>query len=482
MKNKHLLLSMFLFVLILTCNQNNYLSGDSSQISSSENYLLIPPLLKNKSKNKNIAEFELVAQQGVTQFYKGKLVATYGYNGNLLGPTIRAKRGQIVKIKVTNNLREYTTVHWHGMLLPSEMDGGPHQVIRPNGVWKVKFKVNQPAATLWYHPHGLGTTGLQVYRGLAGLFILDDNVSEKLNIPKKYGYNDIPLIIQDKRFSSDGMPVYISSMLDIVEGFKGNTALVNGTVKPVLYIDAIKIRFRVLNGSNARVYNLRFDSDKPFYQIATDGSFLEKPVKLTKLRLSPGERAELIVDFSKHELNEKIFLKDRDYKIIKFVINKKPKDYTVLPKNLFKIKRYNLSDSQRTRYFNLSGFGHMVNINGKRMNMNRVDEYVKYKNIEIWKVKSDMSTHGMMGMMGRMRGFQDRVKHNFHAHGVQFLIMKRNNSLPPLNERAWKDTFFVAKDETVSVITRFLYKGLFMYHCHILEHEDNGMMGQFLVE
>ena len=157
---------------------------------TNETTLPIPPLLENKSKKSGEVLYELSVQKGETEFIKGVKASTYGYNGPLLGPTIRAKKGQTVRIKVKNNLREYTTVHWHGMLVPGDMDGGPHQVIQPDEEWNVHFKVKQPAATVWYHPHGIGTTAFQVYMGLAGLFILDDDVSEKLNIPKDYGKND----------------------------------------------------------------------------------------------------------------------------------------------------------------------------------------------------------------------------------------------------------------------------------------------------
>ncbi|MCJ7772836.1 MAG: multicopper oxidase domain-containing protein, partial [Desulfobacterales bacterium] len=182
---RKLLLSCFIVFMVFfstTCENNvetnslfKSIGVAGTGLAEYENPLPIPSILKSKSVKKDEVVFDLNVQRGITEFFKGAKVATYGYNGALLGPTLRAKRGQVVNIQVKNALREYTTVHWHGMLVPGEMDGGPHQVIPPDGQWNVSFKVNQPAATVWYHPHGLGTTAIQVYKGLAGIFILDDD-------------------------------------------------------------------------------------------------------------------------------------------------------------------------------------------------------------------------------------------------------------------------------------------------------------------
>jgi len=441
--------------------------------------LKIPDLLENKGKGKNNAVFELTVKKGTTEFFNKVPVITYGYNGSILGPTIRVRRGQTVTINVKNRLNEYTTVHWHGMLLPAEMDGGPHQPIAPGKNWKPVFKVNQPAATLWYHPHGLGTTAIQVYKGLAGMIILDDTNSDKLNLPKKYGIDDIPLIIQDKRFTSDGVPLYLTYMRDIMEGMKGDTVLVNGIINPYLDIKNTKYRFRLLNGSNARIYNFRLSSGKPFYIIATDCGLLEKPVKMKNLVMSPGERAEIIIDFSSYSKGDTLYLKSYDFRIIQFRINKMKNTGTSVPSALADISFLKKSDSIKNRIFQLEGVGHHVSINRKQMNINRIDEYMKINKTETWIVSS--STRGMMGMMGRMHG-GGNMFHNFHAHGVHFQIIGRNGRPPLPLEKGWKDTILLEENEEVKILTKFLYKGIFMYHCHILEHEDNGMMGQFRVD
>lgn len=448
--------------------------------SDMENPLPIPPVLKNLSSDSRKASFELIVQKGETEFFKDTKVITLGYNGSFLGPTLRFRRGQNVDISVKNTLHEVTTVHWHGMLVPGEMDGGPHQVVKPGSTWHPHFRVDQPAATAWYHPHGQGTTAIQVYKGLAGMIIVDDQESDRLNIPKDYGVNDIPLIIQDRRFTTEGVPVYITSMRDLMEGMKGNTILVNGVVNAVFKAKRIKYRFRLLNGSNARVYEFRLSDGTKFHQIATDGGFLERPYFTDRVKLSPGERAEIIVDFSKHKPGKQLYLEGGGFDVMKIVVTDDMKDTTEIPKELVKISWIPVSKSADDRYFSLEGMGLGVSINGKQMNMNRIDEHIKLNTVETWHIKS--FTHMMgMGMMGRgMMG--GNVQHNFHAHGVQFQIIDRGGRPPEPYERGLKDTILLEEGEPVNVLVRFLYKGIFMYHCHILEHEDNGMMGQFSVD
>lgn len=493
MKKRFFFLSLISSVIItLSCREDKVIGKDAIsdikiaeyEYSDIENPILIPPLLKNTSGDTRRADFSLTVQNGLTEFFKGRGVITLGYNGSLLGPTIRIRRGQTVNINVKNQLHEVTTVHWHGMLVPGDMDGGPHQIIKPGNVWNPKFTVNQPAATAWYHPHGHGTTATQVYKGLAGMIIIDDEISDRLNIPKDYGVNDIPLIIQDRRFSSEGIPLYMTSMRDMMEGMIGNTILVNGAINSVLKAGRVKYRFRLLNGSNARVYEFRLSKGLRFNQIATDGGFLGKPYNTDIIKLSPGERAEVIVDFSGQKKGDKIYLRSNNTDILKIVITDDSKDSTVIPDKLAKIDWIPVEKSKGDRYFSLQGMGPGVNINGKQFSPYFINEYVKKNAIETWHIKS-LSGHGM-GMMGggMMRGgmMGGNITHNFHAHGVQFQVIDRDGKKPSPSEQGWKDTVIIEPEETVKVLVNFKYKGTFMYHCHILEHEDNGMMGQFKVD
>jgi blue copper oxidase len=439
---------------------------------ATEQALPIPAILKDQNPDPNIGEFQLTAQSSTKEFIKGVKADTYSYNGDYLGPVIRLKRGEKVSINITNSLHNTTTVHWHGLEIPGKMDGGPESGIQPHQQWKALFSINQPAATLWYHPHPMYMTGEQVYKGLAGLIYIDDDVSEKLNIPKEYGKNDFPLIIQDRRFTQDGNMPYKLGVNDLTHGFEGDTYLTNGSIHPYLEVPRGKVRFRILNGSNGGIYHLNLSSSKPFWQIASDGGFFEKPVKLNEIELSPAERAEIIVDFSDQKYVNTILLQDDQDKIMKFIVKNLPAQNAEIPSTLAMVPKIPRSAATRTRTFVFEGAGASVNINGKKMDPNRIDEVVPANTTEIWAVTN--ASEGITGQLG--------MPHPFHAHGVQFQILDRDGKAPPENERGWKDTFLVHPGETVRAITTFKNKGTFMYHCHILEHEDAGMMGQYQVK
>jgi FtsP/CotA-like multicopper oxidase with cupredoxin domain len=430
--------------------------------------LPIPTLLENKSSAPNTAEFTLNAEKGTTSFFPGIKTDTYGYNGNFLGPVIRVKKGEKVNIHVNNQLSEATTVHWHGLEVNGEMDGGPHSPIMPGSQWNPSFTIDQSAATLWYHPHQEGKTGEQVYKGLAGLFYIDDDISESLNIPKDYGVNDVPLVIQDRAFSSDGNMPYSTNDSTMTDGAIGDMVIVNGVIKPYLDVKKIKMRFRIVNGSNAKIYPLKLSDGESFYQIASDGGFLESPVKLNQLTLGPGERAEVIVDFSKYEKGDKLSLLGDGSEILNFNVKEDGTDTTEIPAHLTQINKIPETAASKIRNFNLEGMGNMVKINGEKMNMERIDEKIKLNDTEIWEITNPSD------MMGGM-------SHPFHIHGAQFQILSRDGKEPPENERGFKDTVVVNTNEKVKIIIKFTHLGTFMYHCHILEHEDQGMMGQFQV-
>jgi len=436
--------------------------------------LPIPSILKDENPETPELELSLTAMKGEKVFFNNGNTPTMGYNGNYLGPTIRAERGQKIMMRVQNQLEELTTVHWHGLHVPGEMDGGPHQGIEPGVVWEPYFTINQPAATLWYHPHPIGETGRQVYSGLAGLFIIDDEKSRQLSLPNKYGINDIPLIIQDRRFHEDGSLAYIQSMPDVMHGVVGNVMLVNGVVQPVLDIESSLIRFRILNGSNASLYRISF-GDRSFYFIASDGGFVEEPVPMQTLVLSPGERGEILLDLSGNAVGDELFLEVEEYNgnrfdALKIRISSLSEENMAIPDTLSTVPKIPENQSVKTRIFNLQtmGGGRFL-INGKEINMARIDETVRLGDTEIWEIYN----RGM-GMMN--------LPHSFHVHDIQFQILSRDGVVPPPREAGWKDTVLVWPGEYVRIIARFEnYTGLYMYHCHILEHEDAGMMGQFSV-
>lgn len=442
-------------------------SNNNSNKQNLENSLPIPKLLENENPASKVEDFTLNVEQGTTTFMNGKSTETYGYNGNFLGPVIRVNKGDDVNIHLNNNLKENTTIHWHGLNVDGNVDGGPHQPISSGSKADINFNVNQPASTLWFHPHLDGKTGEQVYKGLAGLLYVEDEVSKSLNIPKEYGVNDIPLIVQDRYFDNSGNLSYDNSQM--MDGALGNTILVNGAINPYLDVKRVKMRFRLVNGSNARIYSFALSNGDDFEQIASDGGFLEKPVKMNKLELGPGERAEIVIDFSKYYKGTTLSLTGGDFNVLKFNVKDDGIDTTEIPDSLTQITQLSQSSAKTVRKFNLQGMGNMVSINGKQMDMNRIDLKVKLNDTEIWEITNPKD------MMGGM-------SHPFHVHGVQFQVLSRNGLEPPENERGWKDTVLVNPDEDVKILIKFTQKGLFMYHCHILEHEDAGMMGQFEVE
>lgn len=446
-------------------DMNHDTNTEFTQNNQDENKLAIPQMLEPDKSTKSDIYYTITAQQGETAIKEGEMTKTLGYNGTFLGPVVKVRKGQNVHIKTINQLSEETSFHWHGLKIPSDSDGGPHQPIAANGTADINFTVNQEAATLWFHPHPEGKTAKQVYEGLAGLIYVEDENSDKLDIPKEYGINDIPVIVQDRTFDKDNQLNYEQDYQS--DGIQGDTLLVNGTINPYINIKSEKIRLRLLNGSNARNYNFTLDDHSSFYQIASDGGFLEEPVKMNSLSLTPGERAEIIVDASQYKKGDQIKLMNDGTTVLSMNVTEKIKEDIMLPQKLNTIAQDDVSDLP-VQKITLSGMHMMVSINGKQFDMERIDLEKKQGEKEIWEV------YNAPDMMGGMI-------HPFHIHGVQFKILSRNGDAPPKNEQGWKDTVKLNPDETVRLEVEFQENGIFMYHCHILEHEENGMMGQVKV-
>ena len=246
-----------------SCGSDTPSSNGVNASTGFENPLLIPEELIGSEVNGRI-QYQLDLQEGTSRFLSNADTPTWGINGNYLGPTLRLKNGSQVDINYRNNLNEDTTMHGHGMHLPAKMDGGIHQIIKPGETWTSSYTVKQHACTNWYHPHLMGKTAQHVMNGLAGLIIIDDDNSELLDLPKRYGIDDIPLIIQDRTFNSDGSFNYNPSRRDMMMGWKGNTFMVNGVIKPHVNLEAKQVRFRILNASNSRIYTFSFTSGKSF--------------------------------------------------------------------------------------------------------------------------------------------------------------------------------------------------------------------------
>lgn len=455
---------IIVFGLIVYYLVSFFFSPEDSSGPNAGNSLRMPVILEDQNPDPDIGEFILDVSSGQTRFFNNRSTATLGYNGTYLGPVIRLRKGEQVSIRVNNHLSFSTTIHWHGLVVDGEQDGGPHQGIRPKESWNPVFTVDQAAATLWYHPHFMGTSADQVYAGLAGLIYIDDDISDRLNLPKDYGINDIPLIVQDRRFSSDGSFDYRTSMMGVVPG---DTILINGTASPYINVNRGKVRFRILNASNSQNFDFTLSDGSSFRQIASDGGFLGTPLDLRSIFLAPGERAEVIVDFADTRL-DRLDLQLGNQSILAINLTSDENDTTEIPSELAVIDLIPEGTKPKTRVFELQSMGISGTINGKTFDMNRIDEEIRLNETEFWMIRN---AGGMMQSSG----------HPFHVHGTQFQIVSRNGKPPPASESGFKDTVFVDIGEEVILRIRFTHPGLFMYHCHILEHEDNGMMGQFRV-
>jgi FtsP/CotA-like multicopper oxidase with cupredoxin domain len=456
------------------------------------NALHIPPLLEPTVEDDGTKVFDLQIQTGSSELLPGVSTPTWGVNGTYLGPTLRAERGDVVRMRVGNATDEASTLHWHGMHLPAAADGGPHQMVAPGETWTPSWTIDQPAATLWYHPHLHGRTAEQVLRGVAGMFILDDEPSSDVDLPSTYGVDDIPLIVQDRSFDGDGEFETGGRFLSGV-GQLGDEILVNGTYDPHLQVDAPLVRFRLLNGSNARVYDFGFADGRAFAVVGTDGGLLPAPVELDRLQLSPGERAEVVVAF---EPGDDVVLRsfapdlgggfpparfdggDDTFDILRITrppggaaddgpgvgVDIEP-GLSALPRELVSIERLNPTDAVATPTFRLEGNSQ---INGESMDVARIDHVAELGTTEVWEVVNASGGY-----------------HNFHVHDVQFQVVDLDGRPPPPELAGWKDTLFLSAGARARLVLRFEDYAdpdlPYMYHCHLLRHEDSGMMGQFVV-
>ncbi|GAB6937954.1 multicopper oxidase domain-containing protein [Isoptericola variabilis] len=439
--------------------------------------LPIPPLAESEVVD-GVRTFSLTAQEGTTELLPGVDTPTWGYDGPYLGPTLRAERGERVAVDVTNDLPETTSVHWHGMHLPAAMDGGPHQAVEPGATWRPTWTIDQPAATLWYHPHPHGETEKHVYRGLAGLFLLDDDASRAADLPQEYGVDDVPVVVQDKVLDDDGRLVLKDDGGE--PGTLGSTVVTNGVAGAYQRVTTERVRLRLLNGSTARTYSLGF-ADRGMDLVATDGGLLDAPVRLDRVRLAPGERAEVVVAMRPGETT-RLHSSEADLGGVAAPFAMGGNDaFDVLelraadelapsPEPAWAPSEHAAGDALHeedatvTRTFDLDE----RTINGERMDAGRIDEVATVGSTEVWEVRNTIP-----------------MPHSFHVHDVQFRVLTVDGEAPPPELAGPKDTVYLEPRRTYRLLMRFEdYTDdvlPYMYHCHMLLHEDEGMMGQLLV-
>ena len=458
------------------------------------NNLPIPPLIDGSDG----AAIKLKIGRGEWSFIPGVKTQTLGFNQSYLGPTIRTRRNSELNLHYENTLSESVAVHAHGLHVPGKVDGGPQLEIATGEIWQPNLSIVQPASTCWYHSHTHGKTGEQVYRGLAGMIIIDDEHADSISLPRRYGVDDLPIIIQDRTFDSKGQLEY--SLHDASEdGWYGDTVVINGAINPVKKVPAGKVRLRLLNGANARFYIVKFLDNRTFYKIATDGGLLNVPVPLTSMEMSPGERCEIIVDLADLKPARLLTLFEDEFEdeegLIGYISGLLTPDPPLpapsltlipdsalsahtdkIPQQLNSIIRPAESKITATREFFLemeddgNHSDHMsmdMTINGAAMDMNVINERVKKGVWERWRIRANQGAHP------------------FHIHGCSFLIENVEGAPVSDDQSGWKDMVVVDDDDWSEIIVRFDHiatdKFPYMYHCHILEHEDRGMMGQFTV-
>ncbi|WP_052754992.1 multicopper oxidase family protein [Lampropedia cohaerens] len=387
-----------------------------------------------------------------------------GYNGMLPGPTLRVRRGQPFRQTVLNRLDEDTVVHWHGLIAPTEMDGQPRYPIAPGGHTRIAYPVQQRAAMHWYHPHPHGATARQAWQGMAGLFIVEDEEEAALGLPS--GAHELLLVLRDGLLSKRRKWVYP----DTPEGSIGDFPLVNGIPWPRTQLPQGWARLRVLNGANARVFDLR--CDLPMVLIGNDGGLLEAPQTVRAIEMAPAERVDLLLDLRGAAAGQHVglYCMAAGWKLLDIEVTAEPtaaRSAWEPPATLSRIERLVHTAEEPDRAF---VFQDNSLINGLEHDMYRTDFVVPFGKVEKWRFVA----------IGEM-------PHPVHTHGAHFQVVGGTaaNGEPrriEAWERGWKDTVLVRPQEAVDVLVRFdRYEGNYLLHCHNLEHEDGGMMQNFVV-
>ncbi len=453
------------------------------------------------------------------QVLKGPENCLTPMSGSYLGPLLRFRRGQRVRIRFRNELPEDSVVHWHGLHVPAVMDGHPMYAIGPGETFAYEFEILNRAGTYWYHPHPHWVTAKHVYRGLAGMMLVEDEEEMALGLPS--GAYELPIVIQDRSLDRRNQFQYSSHMMTRMRGFLGNRIIINGTANATFSVATRVYRLRVLNGSNSRIYKLGWDDGSPLIVIGNDGGLLERPESRPFVMLAPGERIDVWVDFKGHKLGSERVMRSlpfttghgmmggmggrmmggmrgggmmsgsvlplgSDYPLFRFRITRQESGDSHLPTRLSSITPLRLGDaanSSKSRTITLSMRHMSALLNGLSYGMDDVApwERIPLNTLQIIEFDNGFGVgHGM------------RMPHPMHIHGEPFQIIKRSihrrfgNAYETVSagllDSGWKDTVLVMPGEKVTLLKRFDdFKGRFMYHCHNLEHEDLGMMRDFLV-
>ncbi len=431
------------------------------------NELRLPPSWNNGD--------DLIVAPGALEIFPGNQTSVLAINGAVPGPTIHLTRGDTFNARVVNNLNNPLVLHWHGLLAPERQDGHPRDQVAAGESYDISYKINQRGSTCWYHSHTNHLTAEQVYMGLAGFFIIDDPEHDALGLPA--GDHDIPLVISDWRSNANFEFTYTPGNPDLMRGYLGDTPLINGTPEAYLCVDQNLHRFRILNGSTARIYKLAFSDGRSFQLIGSDGGLLSAPVPVTNAVLAPGQRLEILVDFGNISVGNSVTLislgvpldagpsnpaQNNTFHLMTFYVEQASSVATP-PTALIPITPLVAADAVVSRSFVISNSGTTHYIDGQLFELERVDFEPTQGKLELWEYQNT-----------------GNVYHPMHMHAAHCQVLERvGGSLLP-EDAGWKDTVLIYPNETVRLLVRFdHHPGKFLHHCHNLEHEDNGMMQNF---
>ncbi len=463
-----------------------YLSSNLS--SQTYNNLWIPDTLSG-------VNFSLTIKDTIKQLRPGNQTITGSVNNNFWGPTLFFNKGDVVHLNVKNKLNDSTTIHWHGMHLPAVMDGGPHQVIPPGTLWQPYWKVSNNAGTYWYHPHLHEMTLEHLTKGIGGFIIVRDPIESLLALPRKYGIDDIPLVLTSRRYDANNQFVTTNTAY-------GDYMLSNGTPSAQINLPKQYVRLRILNAEIERGYDLGFSDNRTFYIIANDGGLLNSPIAVTRVKLMVGERVEIMVNLGSDQIGSSLnlmaynsgqtfgfpgsepgtngefgsLLNNINFNVLHInVIASTNNPIISLPSSLTSNSYYTSANATVTRTINITNGNPgpnpiPFNFDNTSFAIGTINKTINLNDIEKWTIINN-------NVFG----------HTFHIHDVEFKIVDRNGSPTGVgsHESGWKDVIYVPRNESVSFVAKFDdYADAihpFMYHCHFSNHEDEGMMGQFIV-
>jgi spore coat protein A len=457
---------------------------DSPPVPSFAAPLRIPPVLQPTESTDTTDFYDITQRVATVPILPGRPPTTvWAYNGIVPGPTIVQRQGRDVRVRMKNQLDApgvATSTHLHGGDVPASSDGHPLDLVQPGSTKEYHYPGLHAPGLLWYHDHAIHTTGRNVYMGLAGNYVATSDAEDALPLPK--GSFDVHLTIQDKFFLNDGSLVYPrhDDERPLQQGVFGDVILVNGTPKPFFRVARRKYRLRFLNGSNARVYRLKLSSGEPFAVIQTEGGFLPHPVVTSEVELAPSERLSVVVDFSRYPIGTRVVLQNtmdgvpgdpfdpaKTRQVMRFDVMEEATDDSFVPDDLLPLPEDMRPElSVATRTFEFARNGGQWTINGKPYDEQRIDAFPKLNTVEIWR------------FVNKGGGWW----HPIHVHLVEFLPLSRTERPLQAYERGLKDTITLRSNEIATVAMRWNhFKGLYVMHCHNVEHEDFDMMANIKV-